>query len=135
MTTITNIAQRILDENNYTTSDCSLVNTEYLVKKAVEHVNLKIGSTISFTPSGGTQSLTATDAQLTCIQNLSGLLLRAYLDKGPNTGIAGVNISSITTDPHYSLTLRLIEDQIAELKVQTRQPPIYVTNDPVPTSE
>lgn len=131
MTTITNIAQRILDENGYTISDISLVNMEYLVKKAVEHVNLKTGGTVSFTPSGGTQSLTASDAQLTCIQNLSALFIRAYKDKGPNVGIGGVTVVTLTGDPQYSLFMKLIDEQILRL----REPPIYVTNDPVPTSE
>ena len=130
MTTITNIAQRVLDENNYTTSDCSLVNTEYLVKKAVDHVNLKTGSAISFVPSGGSQSLTATDAQLTCIQNLSGLFLRAYMDRGPNASIVGVSVTSLTNDPHFSLLMKIVDEQVAELKVQTREPPIYITNEP-----
>lgn len=131
MTTITNIAQRILDENGYT--DPSTTVTEYLVKKAVEYVNLKTGGTVSFTPSGGTQSLTATDAQLTCIQNLSGLLLRAYNDKGPNMSVGGLSVSSLTSDPEYSLLMKLVDDEIAELRVQTREPPIYVSNEPVAT--
>ena len=133
MTTISNIAQRILNENNYTINDCSLVNTEYLVKKAVEHVNLKVGCSVSFVPSDGAQSLTATDAQLTCIQNLAALLLRAYMDRGPNTAIAGLSITSLTGDPQYSLLIKLIDEQIVELRMQTREPPIYVSNDPVPT--
>lgn len=131
MTTIANIAQRILDENNYTTTDCSLVNTEYLIKKAVEHVNLKTSGTVAFTPSGGTQSLTGTDAQLTCIQNLSALFLRAYLDKSPNISLQGLSVSTLITDPQYSLFMKLIDEQINLLK----SPPIYITNDPVPTSE
>jgi hypothetical protein len=115
MTTISNIAQRVLSENSYTTSDCSLVNTEYLIKKAVDHVNMRTGGSVSFTLSGGTQSLTGTDAQLVTIQNLSALLLRAFVDRGPNTSLGGVSVSTLTADPQYSIHMKLMEDEIREL--------------------
>jgi hypothetical protein len=114
-TTIASIAQRVLSENSYTTTDCSLINTEYLIKKAVEHINLETGHAISFTPSGGTQSLTATDAELVAVQTLSGLLLRAYKDRGPNTNVSVLTVTSLITDPQYSLNMDMLTKQLRRL--------------------
>ena len=116
MTTITNIAQRILDENNYTTSDITTTNVEYLIKNAVDHINTQTGRTISFTPSAGTASLTAQDDEMPYIKNLTALMIRAYKDRGPNTAIGGLAVSSLTNDPQYSLFLKLLDDGIQRLR-------------------
>lgn len=116
MATITNIAQRILNENNYTVSDISLVNTEYLIKNAVEHVNLTAGTTISFTPSGGTQSLTGSESELLVVKTLSTLMVRAYLDRGPNATVSGLSVATVIADPQYSLFMKILDQGINRLR-------------------
>ena len=116
MTTISNIAQRILDENNYTTSDISLVNLEYLIKNAVDHINLQAGTNVVFTPSGGTQSLTGTDSEILIVKTLSALLIRAYKDRGPNTAIQGLAVTTLITDPQYNVFMKILDEDISRLR-------------------
>ena len=135
MTTITNIAQRILDENNYTTSDISIINLEYLIKNVCDEINSECGTSITFTPGSGTESLTATDAEIVAIKLGAVLYLRAYKDRGPNTAIASLSVSSLTNDPQYSFFSKRFEKALERLKLATREPPIYITNEPTPTTE
>lgn len=116
MTTIVTIAQRLLDENNYTVSDISLTNMEYLIKNAVDHINSETGRSISFTPSAGTASLIASDAEIVTTKNLSVLLLRSYVDRGPNTVISNLSVSAVTNDPQYNVFMQLINTEIMRLR-------------------
>ena len=130
MTTISNIAQRVLDENNYTTSDISKTKLEYLIDNSIHYINLQAGTTIAdLDGSAESKSLTATDSEIFVVKSLSSLILRAYKDKGPQVSIGGLNVASITTDPHYRLFMKLINKAITSL----RSPPVYISNDPVPT--
>jgi hypothetical protein len=113
MTTVTTIAQRILDENNYTTPTTTI--TEYLIKNAVDYINMMAGTSISFTPAAGAASLTADDDEIVVTKSLSVLLLRAYHDRGPNAGIGGLSVTSLVGDPQYSVYLKMIDAGIAQL--------------------
>jgi hypothetical protein len=116
MTTVTDIAQRILDENNYTVGDFgSLTNVEYLVKNAVDYVNLMADVNISFTPVAGSEDLTASDSEIITVKFATVLLLRAYHDRGPNTSVAGLAVTSLVGDPQYSFysqALKLALDRL-----------------------
>jgi hypothetical protein len=116
MTIVTNIAQRILDENNKTVSDITLVNMEYLVKNAVDHINSQTGRSISFTPAAGAASLTANDDEIPVIKNLSALLLRSYLEKDPNIAFGGMSVSAIANDTQYTLFMQLVNDGLMRLR-------------------
>ena len=35
--------------------------------------------------------------------------MRALLDKGPNVGLSALSMSSITTDPHYQVSVKMAE--------------------------
>lgn len=129
MTTIANIATRILAETSYTVGYISLTNLEYLIDNAIDYINMEAG--ISIADLAGTaesKSLTGTDAQIFAVKALSELMLRGYKDKGPNIGIGGLNITSTTSDPHYTLETKLVNDAIKRLK----EPPIVVANEPLP---
>lgn len=116
MTTVTTIAQRMLDENNYSTDDITTTNTEYLIKNAVDYTNLVAGTSITFTPSSGTASLTAEDGEIAAIKFLATLMIRAYLDRGPNTSIGSVNVTAILNDPQYALFSDLYQKAITRLR-------------------
>ena len=129
MTSIANIAQRILDENNYTVSDISHVNLEYLIDNAIDYVNMQAGTSIAdLAGTAENKSLTASNAQVFVVKTLSALMIRAYKDKGPQVGVAGLSVSQIITDPHYSLFTKLLEHAIERLKAL----PIVIANDPLP---
>lgn len=129
MTTIANIATRILAETGYTVGDISLTNLEYLIDNAIDYVNLHAGLSIAdLAGSAESKSLTGTDGQIFAVKALSELMLRAYKDKGPNIGLGGLNITSTTSDPHYILETKLVNDVIERLK----EPPIIVANEPLP---
>ena len=115
MTTITNIAQRVLDENNYSGTP-STVNTEYLIKNSVDYINMMAGTSISFTPSGGTQSLTASDSELMVVKTLAALMIRAYLDRGPNVSVSALNVTTVIADPQYRLFTKFVRDGISTLR-------------------
>ena len=115
MTDLLLAAQRILDENNYTTSDCSLTNLEYIIKNAVDYINLAVGTSISFTPAAGAATLTATDSQIYTVKAATILMLRAYLDRGPNTSVAAISVSSLIGDPQYNFYTETLKQAIARL--------------------
>ena len=113
MTTITDIAQRILDENNYTEPSTTIV--EYLIKNAVDYINLMSGTSITFVPSAGSEDLTASDSEIIVVKSLSVLMLRAYKDRGPNMGVVGLSVSTVLADPQYNLFTKLVNRGINRL--------------------
>lgn len=130
MTTISNIAQRILDENNWTTSDISTTNLEYRIDDAIDYINLKTGLAIAdLSGTAGSKSLTGTDSQIFCIKWLTNMFIRAYKEKGPNVSIGGLSVTAITNDPDFTATMKLVDSAIERLK----EPPIFLSEDEVPT--
>jgi hypothetical protein len=116
LTVITDVAQRILDENGYTVSDISLLNAEYLVKNAVDYINLQAGTSIAFVPVAGSENLSASDSEIAVVKPLSALLVRAYVDRGPNTAVSSISASTVTNDPQYTLFMQLVNDGISRLR-------------------
>lgn len=114
MTTITDVAQRILDENNYTDPSTTIV--EYLIKNAVDHINLMAGTSISFTPVAGSEDLTASDSEIIVVKTLSALMIRAYKDKGPQVGVAGMSVVAVVSDPQYRLFSKIVNQGINRLR-------------------
>lgn len=129
MTTISNIAQRILDENGYSTGDISLTNLEYLIDNAIDTVNLRAGTTIAdLSGSAESKSITGTEAEILVVKELSVLILRAYKDRGPNTAIAGLSATAVLSDPQYDYYSRAVREDIMRLQ----DLPIVIKNDPLP---
>lgn len=109
---VANIAQRILDENNYTVSDISIANLEYLIDNAADYINLMAGTAIADI-AGGT--LTGTENEIIVVKSLSTLMLRAYLDRGPNTAVSSLSVTSVLADPQYALFTKIVDAGIAKL--------------------
>jgi len=119
MTTVALIAQRILDENNYSSGaggDITTTNMEYLIKNAVDHINLVAGTSISFTPAAGVASLTASDSEILVVKGLSLIWLRCYLDRGPNTAVSAISVSAVTNDPQYNVFMQFVREGIDRLR-------------------
>lgn len=115
MATITNIASRMKDENNYTTPSDTI--TEYLIDNAIDHINLVAGTSIAdLSGSTPTKSLTATENELAVIKTLVSLLLRAWNDKGPQGGTGGVSVTEVTSDPHYRVQMKLFNQSLNYLR-------------------
>jgi len=113
MATIT--AQQILDENKWTETQISITNLEYLIDNAINYVNAETGLSIS-NLSGSPGSVTVTSSQDYVIKALSAVLVRAYLEKGPNVAVNAMNMSKISTDPHYKVMMWLIKSGINRLR-------------------
>jgi len=129
MTTVTDIAQRMLAENNWTTDDITLLNTEYLIKNAVDYINLMAGTSISFTPSAGSENLVASDNEIVVVKFATTLLLRAYLDRGPNVSVGGLSLSSVISDPQYAFYAPQLTLMVEKLSQRDVDIPFMVAED------
>lgn len=119
MVTISNIAQRVLDENNYVVDDdISVVNLEYLIDNAVDYVNLMTGRSIS-NVSGN--DLTADRDEIMLVKTLSALLIRAHLDRGPTLSVGGISVASVLADPQYNLFSKIIDQGVNMLRGRSWQ--------------
>jgi len=116
MTVVTDIAQRMLDENNYTVSDISLLNMEYLVKNAVDYVNMQAGTAITFVPVAGSENLSASDSEIVVVKALTTILLKAYFDRGPNVGISSLSVTAVASDAQYNAFLQIVNDGLMRLR-------------------
>jgi len=122
MATIT--AQTLLDRNNWATTDIhatavtALTRVEYLIDDAIDYINGEAGTTISNMGGGGagSKTVTVTAAQAPIVRALAALLVRAYLDKGPNVGIGGLGVTAIISDPQYKLHMMMIMQGINRLR-------------------
>ena len=114
MVTVSNIAQRVLDENNYATSDITTTKLEYLIDNVIDYVNLLTGRTISHV-SGN--NLTADYDEIMVVKTLSALMIRAYKDRGPQATAGGaLNIAVVVADPQYNLFTKLVNQAINRLR-------------------
>ena len=110
-------AQQILDENGWTESDISKTNLEYLIDNAINYINLQTGLSISnLSGSAGSKTVSVTKQQAVIIKALTALLVRAYLEKGPDASVAGLNVQALTSDPHFQVFLKFIDDGISRLR-------------------
>lgn len=134
MTTISSIAQRILDENGYDLTDFSgltLTILEYKIDDAIDYVNLQAGTSIAdLAGTAESKSITGTDSEILVAKWLTNLMLRAYKEKGTQLGggLASASITYILNDPDYKVSLMVIEKAIERLK----ELPIVIANDPLP---
>ena len=115
--TATITAALLMAENNYTTSDITAANLEYIIDNAINHVNLAAGTDISnmTSPGTGTGTVSMTGDESAAVKALSILMLKAYLDRGPNTQIGGLNVSTLIADPQYDLYSKLYTEAITKL--------------------
>lgn len=120
MATIT--AQTLLDQNNWATTDINavaltaLTRVEYLIDDSIDYINSQAGLNISnLTGAAGSKTVTVTSAQSPIIKALASLLIRAYLDKGPNIGVGGVGVTAISTDPQYDMHMKMLKNGIKRL--------------------
>lgn len=115
--TTTKTAQNILDENNYTTAECGLTDLEGLMDVAIAHINSVAGQSIAaLTGVAGSKTTGAlTDAQLSAFYPLTVMLLRAHIDRGPNSSLGPMSTSTVINDPQYTTYKILFEQAIATL--------------------
>ena len=121
MATIT--AQILLDQNNWATTDIhatsatALTRVEYLIDDAIDYINSQAGTSISnMSGAAGSKTLTVTAAQAPIIKQLAALLVRAYLDKGPNVSVGGLGVSAIVGDPQYKVAMMMVKTGIRRLR-------------------
>lgn len=140
MTTISSIAQRILDENGYTLADdfqnLTLTILEYKIDDAIDYVNLMADTSIAaLSGTAETKSFVYTAGENIPVKHLVNLMLQAYKDKGTVIGLGAMNISYVQANPDYALSWELINKSLERLKqdVSSDAPPIWVSEDPVPT--
>ncbi len=110
MATIT--TQNMLDENNWSTSDISLVKMGYMLDNAIHYVNLRCGTSISDTAGG---SVTLTNSESIAVKAVTILMAKAFIDRGPNTSISSLSVTSIVADPQYSFWKEIVELSLERL--------------------
>lgn len=133
MTTISNIAQRVLDENGYVLTEFSgltLTILEYKIEDAIHYINSQAGLTIAdLSGSAESKSITGTDGQILAIKWLTNLMLQAYLEKGSQVGAGGLSLTYVLNNPDYQASVMVVKDMIERLK----ELPIVIQNEPLPT--
>ena len=117
-------AQNVLDEYNYTVADMPLTKMEPIMNGVINHVNLETNTSITLM-SGTAESkiVTLTRSESVAVKTLSALMVRAYLDRGPNTAIQGQSIGHVISDPQYSFLAELAVKAMTRLKTAN---PVYV---------
>jgi hypothetical protein len=132
MTTVNNIAQRILDENGYVLTDFpNLTKTilEYKINDAIDWINMQAGLTIAdLAGTAESKSITGTDGQILVVKWLTNLMLKAYKEKGEQAGISSLSVGYVVSDPDYKISMMIIEKAIERLK----KLPIVIANAPLP---
>ena len=117
MVTVTNIATQILNENNYTTSDITATNLEYLIDNAIDYVNMETSTSIAdLSGSAGTKSIIGTESEIVTVKCATVLMLRAYKDRGPNTALGNLAVSSLISDPQYSFFTEMLKNSLNRLR-------------------
>lgn len=84
----------------------------YLMDDAINYVNLEAGTSISNLAAG---SVTVTANEAAVLVPLITLLMRAYDDRGPNVNVGAISISTLASDPQYSLHMKLLTNAIKRL--------------------
>lgn len=141
-TTITNIAQRILDENGYTITGSTpdlpgltLTILEYKIDDAIDYVNLKAGTIIAnLSGTVGAKSFTYNAGENVPVKQLVNLMLKAYKEKGEQVNMANLSASYLAADPDYAVSKKLLDESLVELKNRVLQAasadlPIAIGND------
>ena len=117
MVAITTVADRMQAETGYTDSDITNTNLEYLIDNAIDHVNLVCGTSIAdLSGVAAAKTLTATENELAVLKPLINLMMRAYIDKGPNINAATMGVMEIATDPHYKIMYALWKESAGHLR-------------------
>ena len=117
-------AQNILDENKWTVYNISLANLETLIDNSINYINLEANTTISLSAgTSGSKTVTLTRSESLALKSLTALMVRAYLDKGPNIGLASLSVVNTIDDPNYSLFSDIVQKSILRLKTAN---PIFV---------
>lgn len=132
MVTVSNIAQRILDENGYTTSDISLTNLEYQIDNAIDTINLRAGTSIAdLAGSADSKSITGTESEILVVKEIAILMLRAYKDRGPNATLSGLSVTAVLADPQYDYYSKAILEDIKHLRAASydRIPFVVATDE------
>jgi len=132
LTTIANIAQRILNENGFVLTDfpnLTLTILEYKIDDAIDYVNLQAGTSIvDLAGTAESKSITGTDGEILIVKWFTNLMLKAYKEKGEQVGIGPLSVTYIINDPDYKTSMMIVEKAIERLK----KLPIVIANDPLP---
>ena len=124
-------AQIVLDENNYTVTDITLINLEKLIDNSINWINEQTNTAISaLSGDAGSKTVNMDRNEATIVKSLSALLIRAYKDRG-SAGIGGLSASSAISDPQYSLHSKIINDGLARLKSMSLTNIEYLIDDAI----
>lgn len=158
MVTVT--AAIVLAENGYTTDDFSAVNIEYMMDNVIDTINLMAGTSIAaLTGTAGSKTATLTRAENPVFQMLMSMVLRenkktslsnSSSTSGSESASSSVSIGALSSSESSSvgtaisataalnneansIYVKMFYDACRALRMATLDPPIYLSNDPVPT--
>lgn len=117
MVTITNVAQRMFDETNYTAGQIAPINLEYLIDNAIDYVNLEAGTSIAdLTGAAETKQYVGSENETVAVKACVNLMMRAYVDKGPTVAVGGMSVAPIVSDPHYKVETMILKRALNRLR-------------------
>ena len=137
MTTLT--ATIVLAKNNYTTTDISAANTEYIIDDAIDFVNFDCGQTMSnMSGVAGSKTVTVTYAQNAVLSTLLTCMLRDAKKTGlsnsdstsassgtsKSVGVGNINVSessSVSSAISAASSLNSADDFTRSMYVTARQ--------------
>lgn len=122
---VTITAQDVLDENGWTDgTEIDLDKLEDLMKNAINYINLETGRNIApMTGTADSMTTNLTRQESVAVKLLSALMVRAKKEQGPNANVMSLSVSQIVTDPHFVLYTDILNKALARLRTST---PIYV---------
>lgn len=122
MATIASIAQRVLDETDYTADDMTLTKLELCIDTCIDYVNLETGASIAYlSGTADTKSLTCDRKYMPVIKLLAALMIRASQDRGPEPELEGVSMRTVVADPQYKLFMQIIERSLKQCRTAYTQ--------------
>ena len=105
--------------NNYTGLDNESI--EAFMEAVISHINAETGASLphfrdDIVNAAGSKVVSITDAQEPAFLAGAALMLRAYNEKGPIVGLGAMNVTVLSTDPHYKVWNKMLTQAINRLR-------------------
>ena len=91
---------------------------ERLIDNAANYLNAQANLNINvMTGTAGSKTVVLPRSQETALKTVAALLLRGYLDRGPNVGLGGLSVTSIINDPQYQFYVETLKTELSRLQM------------------
>lgn len=115
---------------NYTAANLQTINNysvlnnttiELFMDGMISFINSETGAGLAHfrddTVNGdGSKVVSITEAQEGAFLAGAAVMLRAFKDKGPQVGAGALNVTEVTSDPHYKIWTRILRQAMNRLR-------------------